>query len=169
MAAAVAAEPRDLRDYVDEYWSQGWTVVPAVFTSDEADALAQLLMEITEEEQAQLLADQGELRNDFNTDMGPDGTSTPRKTGNPFHKREMFRRLATDGRLRTVAASMMRKPAHIFSDQAFMKGPRVGGAKPCHQDNYYFNIDNSDDVITCWTALDDTVSPAQSAASPTLS
>ena len=148
-----------LAPYVEEYWTQGWTVVPNVFTKAEASVLAGALMEITGEEQAALLEKNGELRNDGLTDMGPDGTAVPRKTGNPFHKRSTFRELASDGRLRGVAAAMLRKPAtqtKIFSDQAFCKGPGVGGAKPVHQDNFYFAIDNSDHVITCWTALDDT-------------
>eukprot|EP01051_Picozoa_sp_SAG22_P028193 SAG22_NODE_9830_length_567_cov_1.502137_1_plen_64_part_10 len=34
-----------------------------------------------------------------------------------------------------------------------MCGP---GATPPPQDNFYFGIDSSDHVITCWTALDDT-------------
>jgi hypothetical protein len=48
-----------------------------------------------------------------------------------------------------VAQAMLRRPARIFSDQAFLKGPRVGGAKPRHQDNFYFGYDDSDHVITC--------------------
>ena len=147
-----------LARYVEEYWTKGWTVVP-VFTRDEAARLAETLLDITSQEQQVALEKNGELRNDYMTDVGPDGTATPRKTGNPFHKRPLFRELATDGRLRAVAAAMLRKPAEhtkIFSDQAFCKGPKVGGAKPVHQDNFYFGIDSSDDVITCWTALDDT-------------
>jgi ectoine hydroxylase-related dioxygenase (phytanoyl-CoA dioxygenase family) len=149
----------DLAPYVEEYWTQGWTVVPNVFTQSEAARLAEALQDITSQEQQAILEKNGELRNDFMTDVGPDGTAVPRKTGNPFHKRPIFRELATDGRLRAVAAAMLRKPAKqtkIFQDQAFCKGPKVGGAKPVHQDNFYFGIDSSDDVITCWTALDDT-------------
>ena len=47
------------------------------------------------------------------------------------------------------------KRAHCAAS-LLQKGPRVGGAKPSHQDNFYFAIDSSDHVITCWTALDDT-------------
>jgi hypothetical protein len=91
--------PRDLSQYVAEYWEQGWTVVPDVFTQGEAGELAVLLSEICEEEQAAALAQNGALKNDGMTDKAPDGRSTPRKTGDPFHKRPMFRELATDGRL----------------------------------------------------------------------
>ena len=149
----------ELAPYVAEYWAQGWTVVPNVFTKAEAEGLADALLDITGEEQASELEKNGELRNDGQTDLGPDGTAVPRKTGAPYHKRAVFKDLATDGRLRGVAAAMLRKPTgmtKIFSDQAFCKGPEVGGAKPVHQDNFYFGIDSSDHVITCWTALDDT-------------
>ena len=155
MAAQEAAPMPPLEQYVAEYWEKGWTVVPNVLSPNEADELAELLLEICEEERQAFIAAHGALRNDGMTDMGPDGTSTPRKTGDPFHKRARFQELATDGRLRAVAASMLRRPALIFSDQAFCKGPRVGGEKPRHQDNYYFGMDDSDCVITCWTALDD--------------
>jgi phytanoyl-CoA hydroxylase len=154
----MSSAPTDLAQYVEEYWTKGWTVVP-VFTQDEAASLAATLLDITSQEQDAAIERNGGLRNDYMTDVGPDGTAAPRKTGNPFHKRPIFRELATDGRLRAVAAAMLRTSAEqtkIFSDQAFCKGPKVGGAKPVHQDNFYFGIDSSDDVITCWTALDDT-------------
>ena len=93
------AAPRDLSQYVAEYWEQGWTVVPDVFTQGEAGELATLLSEICEEEQSAALAQNGALKNDGMTDKAPDGRSTPRKTADPFHKRPMFRELATDGRL----------------------------------------------------------------------
>ena len=35
-----------------------------------------------------------------------------------------------------------------------MKPPRFGSAKPYHQDNYYFECEPADDVITCWIALE---------------
>jgi hypothetical protein len=156
----------DLTPYVEQYWAQGWCVVPHVFTHGEADALAAELMQICGRESRQFIEQHGALQNDFMTDVGADGTTTPRKTANVFHKSPLFERLTTDGRLRSVARAMLNRradgggaggrAAQLFSDQAFMKGPRVGGLKPVHQDNYYFGIESSDDVITCWTALDDT-------------
>lgn len=147
----------DISKYVDEYWARGWTVVPNVFSVAESDELSLLLMEITKQEQRDMLEKNGTLANDFMTDVGEDGSAAPRKTSNPFQKRRRFRQLAApDGRLEAVASAMLKSSARIFSDQAFMKGPRVGGAKPSHQDNFYFGIDSSDDVVTCWTALDDT-------------
>ena len=174
MAAKAAAPPPaggmpELAQYVQEYWEKGWTVVPNVLAADEADELGELLLDICEEEKQAFIEANGELRNDGMTDMGPDGTSTPRKTGDPFHKRAKFQELATDGRLRAVAASMLQKPALIFSDQAFCKGPRVGGEKPRHQDNYYFGMDDSDNVITCWTALDDSERRTCCSAAPQFS
>jgi ectoine hydroxylase-related dioxygenase (phytanoyl-CoA dioxygenase family) len=40
-------------------------------------------------------------------------------------------------------------------DQALLKPPRFGSAKPYHQDNYYFRCQPDDEVITAWIALDD--------------
>ena len=36
-----------------------------------------------------------------------------------------------------------------------MKPPRLGSAKPYHQDNFYFRCHPDDQVITAWIALDD--------------
>ena len=44
----------------------------------------------------------------------------------------------------------------LFSDQVFMKPPRVGSRQPYHQDQTAgFYIDPPDQMVTCWTALDD--------------
>ena len=47
------------------------------------------------------------------------------------------------------------RKALVYSDQVFIKPPEVGGPKPYHQDNWYFGVTSSDDVLTAWVALDD--------------
>jgi len=43
----------------------------------------------------------------------------------------------------------------LVTDQIFMKPPHFGSAKPYHQDNYYFECEPVDQVISAWVALDD--------------
>lgn len=106
-----------------------------------------------------------------NADRAPDGTLLPRKLQQPFRKHAAFRRVATSPRLLALAASLL-EPAGVtaaavdvgddppatapmlLTDQAFMKPPLFGTAKPYHQDNYYLGLVSAGCLLTAWVALD---------------
>jgi hypothetical protein len=81
-------------------------------------------------------------------EMGSDGSIRPRKLDGPWYKAAAFQDFALDERLTAICRAIFggRNPL-LFADQAFMKPPG-GGRKPYHQDNWYFNLRDSDDVIT---------------------
>lgn len=43
----------------------------------------------------------------------------------------------------------------LLSTQAFLKPPGEGAPRSWHQDNWYFGLTNSANVLTAWIALDD--------------
>jgi len=55
-----------------------------------------------------------------------------------------------------IVESILGPDFKLYQDQLFMKPPRVGSRQPYHQDQPAgFYIDPPDQMITCWTALDD--------------
>lgn len=132
----------------EHYWDKGWVVIEGVFTRDEAEAIAQLAEEVS----------MRELKPDSNSgaaDRSADGAMAPRKIAAPFYKDDRFRRMALDERMTSLIESLLGVEPLIVTDQLFMKPPRFGTAKPYHQDNFYFECDPADHVVTAWIALDD--------------
>ena len=89
----------------------------------------------------------------------PDGEIIGRKLNTPlkvFPELDDFRSVALDPRMTALASRLLGgRKALVYSDQVFIKPPEIGGPKPYHQDNWYFGVTSSDDVITAWVALDD--------------
>jgi phytanoyl-CoA hydroxylase len=132
----------------EEYWEKGWAVVEGVFTSDEAERIAQIALETSREEMAK--AD-----NRYVVDASSEGEIAPRKIDHPFSKQAAFQAFVMDQRLVQLLADLLGAPPLLATDQIFMKPPRFGSAKPYHQDNFYFQCQPADHVITAWIALDD--------------
>lgn len=130
------------------YWEKGWAVVEGVFSRDEADRIAQIALEVSQQEMQDAEAS-------YVVDASDGGELAPRKIDTPFLKREEFQVFVLDGRLTKLVAEMLGAQPLLSSDQIFMKPPHFGSAKPYHQDNFYFQCDPGDDVITAWIALDD--------------
>ena len=133
----------------DHYWEKGWVVVEGVFAPEEAERIAQLALEVTDDE-----IKQGETSN-YSIDYAGDGRIAPRKLNNPFEKGAAFQTFALDSRLRDIIRDLIGVEPLLFADQIFMKPPHFGTAKPYHQDNYYFKCHPADHVITVWIAMDD--------------
>ena len=55
-----------------------------------------------------------------------------------------------------IVESILGPDFKLYQDQLFMKPPKVGSRQPYHQDQPAgFYIDPPDQMVTCWTALDD--------------
>lgn len=132
----------------DHYWEKGWVVVEGIFQRDEAEQIAQIALEIS----------QAELENADNryvVDASADGELAPRKIDKPFWKHPAFQTFILNERLVQALAALLGEQPLLATDQIFMKPPRFGSAKPYHQDNFYFQCQPNDRVITAWIALDD--------------
>ena len=103
-------------------------------------------------------------------DVVDGGKLQPRKLEAPALRSgncgQAFRNIARDVRLLSrvkaifeagaAFASVGDSKAHprLLLEQCFLKGPN-GSPKPMHQDNYFFEIQPEDAVITAWISLDD--------------
>jgi ectoine hydroxylase-related dioxygenase (phytanoyl-CoA dioxygenase family) len=77
-----------------------------------------------------------------------------RKLDNPVHARPFFRQLANDPNLLSVVHKLIGHNLRVVFSQVFLKPSEVGGAKPVHQDNFYFGPADKDKIITVWIAID---------------
>jgi ectoine hydroxylase-related dioxygenase (phytanoyl-CoA dioxygenase family) len=132
----------------DHYWAKGWVVAEGVFARHEADRVAKVLLAIAGRER-----ESG--KDGYNLDISEDGDRAPRKINEPFAKDAVCREMLLDPRLTSRIAELLGHQPLLVVDQAFLKPPRFGSAKPYHQDNFYFRCHPDDEVITAWLALDD--------------
>lgn len=79
----------------------------------------------------------------------------PRKLNELAQHDEIFCRHAEMPQLLGMVGQLIGDPVRLFGDQAFLKPPREGSAKPPHQDNAHFGIDPPDWGVTAWAPLDD--------------
>ena len=143
-ADAVSLDPEQL----DRYWETGWLAAEGVFEPEEADRVGDALLAIADREREA-------AKPGYNVDISSDGAQAPRKINQPFVKDPLFRSFLLDKRLTGPLESLLGDKPFLMIDQALMKPPRFGSAKPYHQDNYYFRCHPDDEVITAWIALDD--------------
>ena len=136
------------QEVYQHYWEKGWAVVENVFAAEEAERIAQLALRISQEE----LKSGGDR---YVADASDDGEFAPRKIERPFSKHADFQAFTLDQQLVQLLANLLGAPPLLATDQLFMKPPRFGSAKPYHQDNFYFQCQPADHVITAWIALDD--------------
>ena len=136
------------QEVYQHYWEKGWAVVENVFAAEEAERIAQLALHISQAE----LKSGGDR---YVADASDDGEFAPRKIERPFSKHADFQAFTLDPQLVQLLATLLGAPPLLATDQLFMKPPRFGSAKPYHQDNFYFQCQPADHVITAWIALDD--------------
>ena len=84
-----------------------------------------------------------------------DAAALPRKLNELAPHDAVFRRHAGSPELHEMVGQLIGEPLRLYTDQAFLKPPRQGSAKPPHQDNAHFGIDPADWGVTVWCALDD--------------
>lgn len=130
------------------FQTKGWVVVEGVFSADRIDQTIKLAMDCCRTQ-----VDGGDS---YAFDSAEDGTAAhPRKVDEPFLVEPRIRAFVLDVKLVGLVGELLGAAPLLFNDQIFMKPPRVGSEKPFHQDNFYFQLEPADQVITAWIALDD--------------
>lgn len=67
----------------------------------------------------------------------------------------LFRSYARHPKILDVVRSLLGPDLKIFVDQTLCKPPKVGSAKPPHQDSAYWTRIDPPNLVICWMALDD--------------
>jgi phytanoyl-CoA hydroxylase len=67
---------------------------------------------------------------------------------------EALRAIAMSRRLHLILDQLLGQGREVLQDMALIKPPRVGGAKPWHQDAAYFRVRDPSLIVGVWIALD---------------
>lgn len=67
---------------------------------------------------------------------------------------EALRAIAMSRRLHLILDQLLGQGREVLQDMALIKPPRVGGAKPWHQDAAYFRVRDPSLIVGIWIALD---------------
>ena len=99
--------------------------------------------------QIEPLVESGELAKD------PVRFNNVRKIFNLTKHDTIFKEYARHPRILEVITSLIGPNIKVFHDQTLCKPPRIGSAKPPHQDSAYWTQIDPPNLVICWMALDD--------------
>ncbi len=142
---------------IEEFNEAGFLPYPELLTSLEVKALHQRLEDIgnevvafpTEYVQIEPMVKNGEW------DAAPVRFDNVRKIWNLTRSDELFNEYARHQKILDVVQSLIGPNIKIYVDQTLCKPPRVGSAKPPHQDSAYWTQIDPPNLVICWMALDD--------------
>jgi phytanoyl-CoA hydroxylase len=145
------------QDEIDRFDDQGFLYREGVLTALEVKALHQRLEDIGNEVvpfpaeyvQIEPLVENGRLAED------PVRFNNVRKVWNLTRYDELFKEYARHPAILDVVHSLIGPDLKIYVDQTLCKPPRVGSAKPPHQDSAYWTNIDPPSLVICWMALDD--------------
>ncbi len=147
------------RQQVDSYWANGYLAVEGLVPPDRVKAMRdriEWLCENWQSDEARSVHAQQEVESGNTAAATVERTAlTVRKFDNLAHHVDIFREHALSAEVADAIADLIGSPISLYTDQALLKPPRVGSAKPPHQDGAYFITTPFDSLITCWCALDD--------------
>ncbi|MDP7050651.1 MAG: phytanoyl-CoA dioxygenase family protein [Verrucomicrobiota bacterium] len=138
-------------EQISQYQADGHLTVPGVFSSQQMDLAF-----------AEIETWGGEFRAQMNAEErswyleNPEEPDSPlRKLDNPVFHRDYFQELAKCPVLVEAVEQLIGKGVGVFFSQVFCKSSSGGGPKPVHQDNFYFDPDDPDALVTAWIAFDE--------------
>ncbi|MCY3783286.1 MAG: phytanoyl-CoA dioxygenase family protein [Chloroflexi bacterium] len=136
---------------VAQFRADGYLVVEDVVPLEHVEAMRRRIDAVTSPAGS---ADADRMGVQLEPDAPADG-ALPRKLNELAPHDVVFERHAESPELLEMVGQLIGEPLRLYSDQAFLKPPRQGSAKPPHQDNAHFGIDPADWGVTVWCALDD--------------
>jgi len=145
------------QEQVEQFNEQGFLPYEDLLTPLEVKALHQRLEDIGNEVvafppeyvQIEPRVECGE------TPADPVRFNNVRKIWNLTKYDPVFISLARHPKILDVVRSLIGPDLKIYVDQTLCKPPRVGSAKPPHQDSAYWTTIDPPNLVICWIAIDD--------------
>ncbi len=138
-------------EQLSQYQADGHLTVPGVFSSQQMDLSLAEIETWGDEFRAQMNAQE----RSWYLEDPTDSTSPLRKLDNPVFHREYFQELAKRSVLVEAVEQLIGRGVDVIFSQVFCKSPEGGGPKPVHQDNFYFDPDDTEALVTAWIAFDE--------------
>ena len=145
------------REQVAQFNDQGFLPYAGLLTPLEVKALHQRLEDIGNkvvefpEQYVQIepRVKSGELKAD------PVRFNNVRKISNLTKHDALFKELARHPKILDAVHTLLGPDLKIYIDQTLCKPPRVGSAKPPHQDSAYWTNIDPPNLVICWMAIND--------------
>lgn len=145
------------QEEIEQFNEQGFLPREELLTALEVKALHQRLEDIGNEVvefpqqyvQIEPLVKSGELAED------PVRFNNVRKIWQLTQHDALFKEYARHPKILDVVHSLLGPNIKIYVDQTLCKPPRLGSAKPPHQDSAYWTSIDPPNLVICWMALDD--------------
>lgn len=145
------------QEEIEQFNEQGFLPREELLTALEVKALHQRLEDIGNEVvefpqqyvQIEPLIKSGELAED------PVRFNNVRKIWQLTQHDALFKEYARHPKIFDVVHSLLGPNIKIYVDQTLCKPPRLGSAKPPHQDSAYWTSIDPPNLVICWMALDD--------------
>jgi len=141
---------------IEFYWEHGFVALPGLFPAARMDAARARYDQLIAEgpkEGGPTPSQEPEVAKG-RAGIAP-SAATVRKFERLAPHEPLFLELASFPPLVEAVASLIGRPVQIWHDQSQLKPPRVGSAKPPHQDNSYHRIEPADLTATAWVAIDE--------------
>lgn len=145
-------------DQVAEYSKNGFLIVESLLENNEVEVLrdqseAVATGQLTHISKESLQVEPAIATGDSQAQNYADSL---RKMSHLAFRDKIFEAHARNPKILDIVESILGPDFKLYQDQVFMKPPRVGSRQRYHQDaTAGFHIDPPDQMVTCWTALDD--------------
>ena len=149
----------DLKAVRATFDRDGFVVVPDLIPPD---ALAVLRRHIDGVLDGEIKPNAAAAEDEFHTQWEPrvvDRADLPRRQKirvifHMAHSHDYFWKFANEDRVLDVIEALVGPDIRFYTDQMFVKPPKVGSEVPWHQDSAYWP-DVDPGLLSCWVALDD--------------
>ena len=144
------------KEQIEFYWENGFVALPGLIPAERLTLLRarydQLIAEGPREGGPAPVHEPEVAKG--RAGIAPSAT-TVRKFERLVPYERLFLELASTPALVEAVAALIGRPVQVWHDQSQLKPPRVGSAKPPHQDNSYHRIEPADLTLTAWVAIDE--------------
>ncbi|MCG9895133.1 MAG: phytanoyl-CoA dioxygenase family protein [Fimbriimonadaceae bacterium] len=143
---------------MEVYRAVGVVGVRRAFDPEEVQAVINALAELVSREslpEGVQLQFESRARDILPSLHGPDRLDAVRKFMLFVHLDSRLERMVYHPALMPILQSILGEDPHMFQDMALLKPPGIGREKPWHQDNAYFKVPQSAEVVGVWAALDE--------------
>lgn len=150
-----------LADFNEEafevYKEVGFVAIRQAFTPDEVASVGQALQDIVQRDslpEGVQLQYENRARDILPSLSPEERLDAVRKFMLFVHLDERLERMVYHPALLPILTRILGEPPKMFQDMALLKPPGIGREKPWHQDNAYFKVPQSAEVVGIWAALD---------------
>lgn len=138
---------------IQAFHETGYHILGNLISEAEADRMAQVYMACLTDHQAHHTSQAVQVLRQKGNENSLDGAYYQLRCAHLMHPD--FDAIIRNERLLDAVESLIGPNLRIVICQGFYKPPHTGGEIDWHQDDYYFQVDKPNAVVSCWLTFDD--------------